>query len=153
MNNGVGYAPVVQLARPPLLGTDGIGADMWREARVAEFKSHDAGMSLPFGKSLTFLAESARFASRCLGIKLGVLEPGAAADLVLTDYRPLTPFTEKSLAGHLLFAMGSEYVQSVMVAGQWRLKDRVTVTCDEPSLRSHAVEVARALHDRMSMIQ
>ena len=49
MNNGVGYTPVAKFARPPQLGTDGIGADMWREARVAEFKSHDAGLPLPFG--------------------------------------------------------------------------------------------------------
>ena len=54
---------------------------MWREARVAEFKSHDAGLPLPFGESLEMLGQSARFASKCLGVKLGVLEPGAAADL------------------------------------------------------------------------
>ena len=35
MNNGVGYTPVVKLMKQPQLGTDGIGADMWREARVA----------------------------------------------------------------------------------------------------------------------
>ena len=52
MNNGVGYTPVGTSMRPPQLGTDGIGADMWREARVAEFKSHDAGLPLPFGQSL-----------------------------------------------------------------------------------------------------
>ena len=55
MNNGVGYTPVTKLAKPPLLGTDGIGADMWREARIAEFKSRDAGLPLPFGNSLEML--------------------------------------------------------------------------------------------------
>ncbi len=54
MNNGVGYTPVAKFARPPQLGTDGIGADMWREARVAEFKSHDAAALpvSPFGHDL-----------------------------------------------------------------------------------------------------
>src|SRR5205823_7632139 len=80
MNNGVGYTPVAKLANPPLLGTDGIGADMWREARTAEFKGRDAGLPLPFGVSLKMLGQSARFASKCLGVKLGLLETGAAAD-------------------------------------------------------------------------
>jgi cytosine/adenosine deaminase-related metal-dependent hydrolase len=152
MNNGVGYTPVVNFARPPLLGTDGIGADMWREARIAEFKSHDAGLPLPFGRSLKMLGESARFASQCLGVKLGVLEPGAAADLVLTNYRPATPLTAESLAGHFLYAMGPEFVRDVMVAGWWLMRKGHVVTCDEPTLRARSVEVARDLHERMAKI-
>ncbi len=136
MNNGVGYTPVAKFARPPLLGTDGIGADMWREARVAEFKSHDAGLPLAFGQSLKMLGESARSASQCLGVKLGVLEPGAAADLVLTNYRPATPLSADNLAGHFLFAMGPEFVRDVMVAGWWLMRKGHVVTCDEPTLRA-----------------
>ncbi|HEY3394995.1 MAG TPA: amidohydrolase family protein [Lacipirellulaceae bacterium] len=150
MNNGLGYTPVAKLMRPPLLGTDGIGADMWREARVAEFKSHDAGLPLQFDASLKMLSQTARVASNCLGMKLGVLEAGAAADLLLTDYRPATPLRADTLAAHFLFAMGPEFVRSVMVAGRWCLKDRVAVACDEASIRANAVNVARALHERMA---
>ncbi len=152
MNNGVGYTPVAKLSQPPLLGTDGIGADMWREARVAEFKSHDAGLPLPFGKSLEMLAQSARFASHALGVKLGVLEVGAAADLVLTNYRPATPLTADSLAGQFLFAMGPEFVRDVMVGGWWAMRKGHIVTCDEAAIRARSVEVARSLHERMSKI-
>ena len=52
MNNGVGYTPVARFAKPPMLGTDGIGADMWDEARTALFKSNDAHKALPFERSL-----------------------------------------------------------------------------------------------------
>jgi putative selenium metabolism protein SsnA len=153
MNNGVGYTPIAKLAQPPLLGTDGIGADMWREARMAEFKSRDAGLPLRFGTSLRMLAKSANLASNCLGVKLGVLEQGAAADLVLTDYRPATPLASESLAAHFLFAMGPEFVRSVMVAGRWCLKDRVVATCDDGAIRANAVGVARALHERMAKLE
>jgi cytosine/adenosine deaminase-related metal-dependent hydrolase len=149
MNNGVGYAPVAKFARPPHLGTDGIGADMWREARLAEFKSHDAGLAVPFGYSLRMLGQSARVASHCLGVKLGVLEVGAAADLVLTDYRPATPLTAEHLAGHFLFAMGAEFVRDVMIGGTWCLKNRKVIACDELALRARSVEVAGSLHRRM----
>jgi putative selenium metabolism protein SsnA len=152
MNNGVGYTPVAKLSKTPLLGTDGIGADLWREARIAEFKSHDAGLPLAFGKSLEMLAQSARFASHCLGIKLGVLEVDAAADLVLTNYRPATPLASENLAGHLLFAMGPEFVRDVMVGGWWLMRRGHVVTCDEPAIRARSVEVARGLHERMTKI-
>jgi putative selenium metabolism protein SsnA len=152
MNNGVGYTPVAKFARPPLLGTDGIGADMWREARVAEFKSHDAALPLPFSESLKMLSKSARVASKCLGVKLGVLEPGAAADLVLTNYRAATPFTSDNVASHFLFAMGPEYVREVMVAGWWIMRKGHVVTCDEAAIRARSIEVARGLHSRMASL-
>jgi cytosine/adenosine deaminase-related metal-dependent hydrolase len=150
MNNGVGYTPVAKYSKAPLLGTDGIGADMWREARLAEFKSHDAGLPVAFGRSLAMLGQSARFASRCLGVKLGVLETGAAADLVLTNYRPATSLAAENLAGHFLFAMGPEFVRDVMVGGWWLMRKGHVVTCDEPALRARSVEVARGLHERMA---
>jgi putative selenium metabolism protein SsnA len=152
MNNGVGYTPVAKFPRTPQLGTDGIGADMWREARVAEFKSHDAGLPVAFGKSLEMLGQSARFASKCLGVKLGVLEPGAAADLVLTSYRPATPLTSENLAGHFLFAMGPEFVRDVMIGGWWVMRKGHIVTCDEAAIRAKSVEVARGLYERMAAI-
>jgi cytosine/adenosine deaminase-related metal-dependent hydrolase len=189
MNNGVGYTPVAKFSRPPQLGTDGIGADMWREARTAEFKSHDApavrgspdpalvfdrrsptaeeetfgravgevgrpapNRALPFGASLQMLGQSARTASKCLGVKLGVLEAGAAADLVLTSYRPATPLAAENLAGHFLFAMGPEFVRDVMIGGWWVMRKGHIVTCDESSIRAQSVEVARALHERMAAI-
>ena len=149
MNNAVGYTPVAKWKTPVLLGTDGIGADMWREARTAQFKSHDGGCPLPFGKSLTMLAESARFASRLLGVRLGKLEPGAAADLVVTQYTPATPLSAENLAGHFLYAMGPEFVRHVMIDGRWCLRDGEVVSCDEQSLRASSVDVARQLHERM----
>lgn len=149
MNNGVGYTKVANSTLPVILGTDGIGADLWREARVAEFKSHDSQAPLPFGGSLKLLAESARLASRALGVKLGSLDVGAAADLILTNYRPATPLLSDNLAGHFLFAMGPEFVQSVMIDGRWCLRDGAFCSCDEPSLRAEAVRISRELWTKM----
>ena len=143
---------VVRYAKPPMLGTDGIGADIWNEARIALFKSNDAGMPLPFGRPLEMIGESARYASRALGVKLGVLEVGAAADLVLTGYRPATPLSAENLAGHLIFAMGPEFVRDVMVDGWWVLRNGKVVTCNELTERAAAVEISRGLYSRMAAI-
>jgi putative selenium metabolism protein SsnA len=159
MNNGVGYAAVARYEKPPMLGTDGIGADLWNEARTALFKSNDAGqppatagLRLAFSRPLEMLSQSARFASQSLGVKLGVMEVGAAADLVLTNYRPATPLSAENLAGHFLYAMGPEYVRDVMIDGWWVLRGGHTVTCDEPRERAAAVEVSRGLYQRMAAI-
>jgi putative selenium metabolism protein SsnA len=149
MNNGVGYTKIANATLPVVLGTDGIGADMWREARVAEFKSHDAHAALPFGGSLALLVESAKVASRALGVTLGILEVGAAADLVLTNYRPATPLTSENLAGHFLFAMGPEFIRHVMIDGRWCLRDGQVTSCDEPAIRAQAVQTTRELWARM----
>ncbi len=150
MNNGVGYAAPVRYMKPAILGTDGIGADLWNEARVALFKSNDAGRPLATSRPLEMLGESARFASQALGVKLGVLEVGAAADLVLTNYRPATPLSAENLAGHVLFAMGPEYVRDAMIDGWWVLRNGHIVTCDESAACAAAVGVSRSLHQRMS---
>ncbi len=152
MNNAVGYAPVAKFDRSPMLGTDGIGADMWREARTAQFKSHDGQLPLPFGRPLAMIGESARFVSKCLGVKLGVLEAGAEADLVLTQYVPATPLTADNLAGHFIYAMGPEFVSDVMVAGEWKLRNGMILSCDEAAARTLSVQFAHALHQRMAAV-
>jgi putative selenium metabolism protein SsnA len=152
MNNGVGYAAPVRYEKPAMLGTDGIGADLWNEARTAFFKSNDAHQSLSPSRVLEMLGESARRASQSLGVKLGVLEAGAAADLVLTNYRPATPLTADNLASHFLFVIGPEYVRDVMIDGWWVLRNGHFVTCDEARERAAAVEVSRDLYMRTAAI-
>lgn len=151
MNNGVGYARICEYANV-MLGTDGIGADMWNESRTAFLKSSDAQRTLPIGRPLAMLGMSARLGSACLGEKLGILETGAAADLVQVKYRPATPLSAENLAGHFLFAMGPEFVRDVMVAGKWLMRSGEVVFCDERALRCRSVDVARDLHTRMAEI-
>ena len=152
MNNAVGYTPIASLATPPLLGTDGIGADMWRESRTALFKSHDAHRSISFDGPLKMLSASAQFASSYLGVQLGSLEPDSAADLVVTNYIPATPLLETNLAGHLIYAMGPEYVRDVMIAGQWCLRAGEVVSCDEAELRNKGLLTTEQLYQRLDQI-
>src|ERR1043166_1433684 len=118
MNNRVGYAPIDALQNVQL-GTDGIGSDMFAEARAAWFKARDAGVNVTPIQIIGMLAQSARTASRRLGCTLGKLDPGAAADIVVTDYQPSTPLTTETAAAHFIFGMSSRHVRHVMVAGRW----------------------------------
>ena len=149
MNNAVGYAPVGKFTCPIQLGTDGIGADMFAEAQTAWLKSCDGGGGLSPQTFINMLVNSARRASKVLGVTVGKLEVGAQADIIITDYFPATPLTTENAAGHFLFAMSSNQVRAVLVGGDWKMKAGKIVSCDEKQLRSHAIEAAKALWKRM----
>jgi putative selenium metabolism protein SsnA len=152
MNNSVGYTLVAQFRSPVMLGTDGIGADMFDEARTAWFKSCDARQGLSPQDILRMLAASARRASMSLGVTVGQLSVGAAADVVVTDYVPFTPLTAENLAAHVIFALGPQQVRHVAVDGRWALRDRKVVCCDETAVRQQAATTARQLWKRMAGI-
>ena len=152
MNNAVGYAPIAKLKCPIALGTDGIGADMFAEAKAAWFKSRDAAAAISPNRVIEMLATSARRASQSLGVTLGKLQVGAAADIVITDYVPFTPLTADNFAGHFIFAMSAKNVRHVIANGKLALKDRVAQTCDEQAIRDKSRGIAQKLWQRMESI-
>jgi putative selenium metabolism protein SsnA len=124
MNNRVGYAPVASFGERVLLGTDGIGADMFEESRAAFFKARDGRAELGADYWLRVLANNHRLASELFGVDIGHLKPNAAADLVVLDYESPTPVTSENLAWHLAFGLSSACVESVMSQGRFIIKDR-----------------------------
>ncbi len=152
MNNAVGYAPLASFESPVMLGTDGIGADMFAEAKAAWFIAQHQKANRTPNDIVAMLANSARRATRALSVTLGRLDPGAAGDVVISDYVPFTPLTSENLAAHLLFAMSSEQVRSVIVDGQWAMRDRTILTRDERADRAEAGSIAQSLWERMAKI-
>lgn len=150
MNNAVGYAPLAAFDCPVMLGTDGIGADMLAELRTAWLMSRHECTGLSPQRVLDMLACSARRATRALGVTLGRLRAGAAADVVLTDYVPFTPLHGDNVAGHVLYALSSGHVRSVLAGGEWALRDRMVRTRDAVADQIEAREVAYRLWQRMA---
>lgn len=152
MNNGVGYARIEAMRAAVMLGTDGIGSDMFSESRFAVFKSADAGGSTGPARVLEMLASSARRASKSLGVTLGRLEPGAAGDVVVTDYVPATPLDNDNLCGHFIFALDGATIRDVMVGGRWLMRGGVVRSVDVPSERHLARAAASAMWRRMAAL-
>ena len=124
MNNQVGYAPVGKFGDRAVLGTDGIGADMFEEARFAFFKGRDANAGFGADHWLHVLANNHRLASEAFGCDLGGLRAGSIADLIVLDYRSPTLLTANNLAWHLAYGMTSAAVDSVMVNGRFVIRGR-----------------------------
>ncbi|MEK6644260.1 MAG: amidohydrolase family protein [Planctomycetota bacterium] len=149
MNNAVGYAPLAAFRVPVMLGTDGIGADLFAEAQSAWYISRHQKAGLSPAQIIAMLAASARRASTSLGVTLGKLAVGAAADVVITDYLPITELTTDNLPSHFIWGMSSNHVKSVLIEGQWKLRDRAIVGIDERGNRERARDVASRLWKRM----
>jgi cytosine/adenosine deaminase-related metal-dependent hydrolase len=129
-----------------MLGVDGLVADMFAEAQAAYFRSRDAGQPIDV---LKYLANGQRFASAVFDVPMGPMRPGATADILVLDYRPPTPLSQENLSSHFVFGFGARLVESVMVDGIWRLRDRRPLSIDSAAAADQARETARALWSRV----
>lgn len=124
MNNQVGYAPLAKFGERVVLGTDGIGADMFEESRFAFFKGRDERVGFGADDWLRVLGNNHRLAWEAFGGDLGSLDVGSIADLTVLDYGSPTPITAENLAWHFAFGITSASVESVMVNGKFVIRDR-----------------------------
>lgn len=148
MNNQVGHAPVDKFGDRVVLGTDGIGADMFEETRAAFFKGRDARCGFGADGWLRVLANNHRLASETFGGDLGSLREGSIADLTVLDYAAPTPLTVENLAWHLVFGMNSASVNSVMVNGRFVIRDKQSAL-DEQDLYERARAATEKLWARL----
>ena len=82
--------------------------------------------------------------------KLGVLEEGAAADIIVTDYDPLTPLTADNINGHTLFGMSGRQTVTTVIDGKVRMQDRELVDIDEKKILAEARAHAQAMWNRIN---
>ena len=148
MNNQVGHAPVAKFGERVVLGTDGIGADMFDEARFAFFKSRDGRAGLGADDWLRVLANNQRLASASFGAELGLLDEGAAADLIVLGYDSPTPVTANNLAWHFAFGLNSASVESVMAAGKFVIKENQS-SLDEAAMYEQARRASEKLWSKL----
>lgn len=155
MGNAVGFAPVFDLLERGVtvgLGTDGYTADVLRELKVASLlQRHATGDPRRGWAEVQAIAidGTARLASRIFGTRLGVLAPGAPADLVVFDYPSPTPLRANNLLGHLQFGLDARHVVHVVARGRVLLRDRRLLTVDEGAVMERAREHAARLWQRV----
>jgi putative selenium metabolism protein SsnA len=149
LNNGVGRAAVDAFGPRTALGTDGIDGDMFAESRTAYFRAREDSLDAYAEQFTDRLAAGCELASEQFGFPVGTFEPGAAADLVVLDYQPPTPLHGENLAWHWMFSFGAHQVESVMIAGQWVLRNRKFPLVDEERIRIEARVQATRLWQRM----
>lgn len=153
MNNGVGPSPFNHAGSGVALGTDGIGGDLFAESQAGYFRAREADLRTPARWPLAGLGAGARFAGRVHEEPLlGVIRPGAPADLVVLDYPTPTPVTSENLSGHWVFGLSSGQVRDVFVAGELVVESRRSTRLDEAKIALEGSREATRLWERMEAI-
>jgi len=156
MNNGVGVAEVESLMRlgvPVCLGTDGFSHTMWVEWKTAYLLQkvwhRDPRRMNGMDVVAMGVQDNAALAGRFFPYgPLGVITPGAHADLIFVDYRPHTPLTSGNAPWHIIFGFHESMVTTTIVAGQVLMRDRQLLTLDEEAIAAHALEGALGVWER-----
>ena len=130
MNNSVGYARPAALPNDVVLGTDGIGADMLEEARLAHARLRESDVTATPETAWSWLANGERFF------------PEVVNDEVTWSY------DHAESPWHVAFTPGVRAVH-VTVEGRQVVRDGSPVHFDLQEIRSKAAEAGRRLHSRL----
>ena len=148
MGNAVGCAPVLpMMARGILvgLGTDAYTHDMLESVKSAlAIQRHHAGLPNVAWCEVTDMLfyNNARIGARHFDEPLGILRPGAAADIAVFDYRPFTPFSGSNADGHILFGLEGRQCLHTVANGRVLVKDRELCFADEAAINARVRESA-----------
>ena len=130
MNNGVGYARPAARPNPVVLGTDGIGADMLEEVRLAYARLREDDVEAPADVPWEWLTTGQRWC------------PEVAGDRVTWSY------DYADSPWHLAFTPGVRALR-VEVDGEVLLDDGRPTRVDLDEVRAKAAEQAARLHARL----
>ena len=151
MGNAVGISPVLQLYKKGILigmGTDAYTNDMLESLKVAlcSQRSQNCLPNVAWCEVTDMLFKNnAKIGEKYFPATLGVLKAGAAADIIVMDYKPFTPFSDENIDGHMIFGMTGRQCQTTIAAGKLLMKDRVLVGIDEEAENAHILEAAKKL--------
>ena len=151
MGNAVGCSPVLQMYGKGILiglGTDAYTHDMLESLKVLlPMQRHNAALpNVGWCEATGMLFENnAKICSRYFKKPLGVLKSGAAADVIVMDYKPFTPFSDANIDGHMLFGMMGKNCRTTIINGKVLYKDREFVGIDEERINAWTMEQAKKL--------
>ena len=158
MNNAVGAANIPVMLRggmPVCLGNDGFSNDMFAEMKVTD-QLHKVSSGDPRTLGADKVMQMAVHNNRALAgaffdRPVGVLAPGAFADLILLDYYPTTPLHSDNLPWHILFGISGGHVHSTICHGQVLMRDRALLTLDEETITARSRERAQETWERFKL--
>ncbi|MCR4658558.1 MAG: putative aminohydrolase SsnA [Lachnospiraceae bacterium] len=151
MGNAVGCAPVLQMMKKGItvgMGTDAYTHDMLESLKVfLIIQRHNAALpNVAWGEGVKMLFDNNRvIAEKYFGRPLGIIKAGAAADLIVMDYKPFTPFSNENIDGHMIFGMMGRSCKTTIINGKVLYKDREFTGIDEEKINAFIMEQSKGL--------
>ncbi len=151
MSNAVGVCPVLPLTKSGILC--GLGTDAWTNDMVESLKAalcvQRLNACLPnvawCEVTDMLFKNNPLIAEKYFPVQLGILKEGAAADVIVMDYKPYTPFSDENIDGHILFGMTGKLCRTTIANGKVLMKDRELQFIDEEAENAHILESAKKL--------
>ncbi|MCD8088519.1 MAG: putative aminohydrolase SsnA [Oscillospiraceae bacterium] len=156
MGNAVGVAPVLKMFQKGILvglGTDAYTHDMLESLKVELIiQRHNAGLpNVGWQESTGMLFENnAKMCARYLSKPVGILAPGALADIAVFDYHPFTPFGAENVEGHILYGFQGKMCLHTVINGQLLMENRTLTQTDEESVYQRVEAAARRLWSELN---
>ncbi|MFW6029094.1 MAG: putative aminohydrolase SsnA [Halanaerobiales bacterium] len=139
MGNAVGYSPIDKAFNKGVnigLGTDGYTTDIFESLQVANLlQTHERNHPSVGGNIIRdMLSNNSKIASTLFDEKIGKIEKGAVADLIVLDYQSPTPINKENYFSHLLMGVKGPIVDSTIVGGKFLMKNQEVKVLDEKRL-------------------
>lgn len=155
MNTGVGVADTQMLKRHgirTMIGNDNLGIDLTIDYRNTIYANHlryGSPMSFGYDDLLRNIHQVYDYASKSFGVKIGKIEKGYAADLIVVPHRFPVEVTQENAFGYVVDGLYNVFKpRDVFIAGENKMKNYITIF-DEEKIYSQARAVSKALWDRV----
>lgn len=151
MGNAVGCADIKKLLDAGVtigMGTDGYTSDMFEGIKVGNLlhKHENRNPQAAWSEIPTLIFDNNRkILANHFDKPVGVIAPGAYADIITVDYDPHTPLTSSNYYGHLLFGVSGGLVNTTIIGGKLRMYNRNFIEIDDKEIRKSARELADKL--------
>ena len=159
MNNAVGVAPIEALLQKGItvgLGNDGFSNNMFTEMATCYLlhKVHQGDPRVMGADTVLAMSyqNNARIAALFFPKPVGILAPGAYADIILLDYAPYTPLTSGNFPWHTIFGLDGSYVSHTICHGQMLMQDRQLLSVDEEAIAAKAKSLSIEVWDRVAAL-
>ncbi|GFI60982.1 putative aminohydrolase SsnA [Clostridiales bacterium] len=151
MSNAVGCSPVINMLGRGIkvgLGTDAYTHDMLESLKtVVAIQRHNAQMpNVGWNEAVGMLFSNNRdICQRYFDTPIGILKKGAAADIIIMDYKQYTPLSDENIDGHIIFGMNGRQCLTTMANGRLLMQNRRLIDIDEEKINADIMETAKKL--------
>ena len=155
MNNAVGISKVLDMMKKGILvglGTDGMTSNMFLQMRVAyllhRLDKKDPRVAFCEAPKL-LLWNNPKIAMKYFPVKLGEISQGAAADIILVDYDPITPLNVNNFLSHFIFGLYDAEVDTTICNGKILMQNKKLCKLDSAALAAKTAELAKKMWKRL----
>lgn len=156
MGNAVGCSPILELYNRGItigLGTDAYTHDMLESLKSAlAIQRHNSKMPNVGWTEVTdmLFKNNSKICERYFDAPIGVLKSGAYADIIIMEYKPFTPLSDKNIDGHILFGMNGRNCITTMANGKLLMHKRELINIDEDDINAKIMKSAKKLWNNIN---